>query len=167
MPRKRPGALRAHVDRARRWDTAAPVRIRGLSTSTSLAVHRYERLTTSYYAFPGATAIALWRYRLFLDPPGTRPRYPSPSACGCRGCSFDDVRHARDVLDEVLSALPPGPRAELSRLIRPLDAAYLRRTLPDPFADRRYSDAWWYRRLGEQWECGEGGRRGRLPTAVA
>ncbi|MET8624387.1 hypothetical protein ABZW30_11630 [Kitasatospora sp. NPDC004669] len=154
MPRKRPGALRAHPDPARRWETAPPVRIHGLSTSTSLAVHRYEQLDRSYYVFPGATERALRRYRQFLSPPGTRPRYPRALHCTCRGCSFDDVRHARDVLDEVLSVLPPGPRAELARLVRPLDAAYLRRTLPDPLTRFSWPAPWWYRRLGERWECG-------------
>ncbi|WBP87181.1 magnesium and cobalt transport protein CorA [Kitasatospora cathayae] len=154
MPRKRPGALRAHPDPARRWDTAPPDRIRGLSTSTSRAIQRYEQLDGSYYVFPGATDRALRRYRRFLSPVGTRPRYPRAPHCSCRGCSFDDVRHARDVLAEVLSALPPRPGAELARVLRPMDAAYLRRTLPDPFAERIRPAPWWYGRLGERWECG-------------
>ncbi|MEU3228370.1 hypothetical protein ABZ695_35140 [Streptomyces sp. NPDC006976] len=59
--------------------------------------------------------------------------YPRYAGCSCRGCSFDDVRHARDVLELVLRELPARPRAELKRHVAVLDAAYLERTLPDPF----------------------------------
>ncbi|MEU1285636.1 hypothetical protein [Kitasatospora sp. NPDC005856] len=42
-------------------------------------------------------------------------------------------------------------RAELGRLVRPLDAALHDRTLPDPFAHRRgwRTEFWWYRRLAD------------------
>jgi hypothetical protein len=108
-----------------------------------------ERCAGTYEVFPGATARALRRYRAFLQPPGRRPLYPQDAHCLCRGCSFDDVRHARDVLEEVLEKLPVRPRAELKRQVASLDAAFLDRTLPDPFADRRTwrADRWWYRRL--------------------
>jgi hypothetical protein len=98
---------------------------------------------------PGATEYALRRYREFLRPPGTRPLYPRLAECWCTWHAFEDVRHARDVLDELLTRLPPRAAAELARLVRPLDTAYARRTLPDPFADRRpwHGDCWWYRRL--------------------
>lgn len=104
-----------------------------------------------YYIYPGATDRALRRYRAFLQPPGRRPRYPRDALCSCRGCSFDDVRHARDVLDAVLRQLPPHARAELTRRVAALDAAYLERTLPDPFAhDRQWrADRWWRRRLAD------------------
>ncbi|MEU2631056.1 hypothetical protein [Kitasatospora sp. NPDC007106] len=112
-------------------------------------MHRVEALSTDYYVFPGATAWALRRYRDFALSPGRRPLYPQDAECPCRGCSFDDVRHARDVLDEVVRELPGGAREELRRRVAVLDAAYLRRTLPDPFADRRQwrPDRWWRRRL--------------------
>ena len=153
MPRNRPGKLRATQQpehRPRGWNTPAPARIHGLSTRTSLAIHTYEALDRDYYIFPGATDRALRRYRDFLSPPGHRPRYPYLDDCGCRGCSFRDVRHARDVLDTVLQELPPRARAELGRLIASLDAVYLTRTLPDPFVDTRREwrpEVWWYRRL--------------------
>nr|BFD90318.1 hypothetical protein KitaXyl93_16780 [Kitasatospora sp. Xyl93] len=103
----------------------------------------------SYLIHPGGTERALRRYREFLHPPGRRPLYPQDFACSCHGCSFVDVRHARDVLEEVLTRLPDRPRAELLQVLRPLDAAFLRRTLPDPFAHRRSwrKEFWWYRRL--------------------
>ncbi|MFF3563694.1 hypothetical protein ACFYXS_26965 [Streptomyces sp. NPDC002574] len=93
-------------------------------------------------------------YQAFALPPGRRPRYPQEAECSCRGCSFDDVRHARDVLDEVLRQLPSRARAELVRRMASLDAGYLRRTLPDPFAGQRQwrPDLWWRRRLAGRWE---------------
>ncbi|MGQ4434061.1 hypothetical protein [Streptomyces sp. SAS_260] len=59
------------------------------------------------------------------------------------------MRHARDVLELVLEQLPVRARAELERQVVSLDTVYLKRTLPDPFADRRQwrSDLWWRRRL--------------------
>ncbi|MFI9809126.1 hypothetical protein ACIHEJ_33060 [Streptomyces sp. NPDC052301] len=59
------------------------------------------------------------------------------------------MRHARDVLEEVLGQLPPRPRSELKRQLRALDSRYVSRTLPDPFAAHRQwrSDLWWRRRL--------------------
>lgn len=153
MPRNRPGILRAARrarHRPRRWDTPAPDRIHGLSARTSLAVHRYEALSSDYYVFPGVTDRALRRYRDFLGPPGRRPRYPFLDDCSCRGCALDDVRHARDVLGTVLRGLPRRARVELGRMVASLDAAYLERTLPDPFVDARRPwrpDVWWYRRL--------------------
>lgn len=156
MPRSRPGALRAPQQSAPgRFDSPPPDRIHDLSTRTSLAIHRVERRSGDYYVHPGATDRALRRYREFLGPPGRRTLYPQDAHCSCRGCSFDDVRHARDVLDSVLQLLPCRARAELSRRVASLDAVYLRRTLPDPFADRRHwcSELWWQRRLA-------GGREG-------
>lgn len=149
MPRRRPGALRAERRRSRLGEGPPPVRIHGLSTRTSLAIACVERLGDDYYVYPGATARALRRYREFLEPPGRRPLYPEDSECSCRGCSFDDVRHARDVLKEVLQRLPYRARAELKRQVVCLDAVYRARTLPDPFADRRQwrPDLWWHRRL--------------------
>ncbi|MFF8729203.1 hypothetical protein ACF073_22280 [Streptomyces sp. NPDC015171] len=148
MPRRQPGALRARqVPRVPRGLHVE--RIHGLSLRTSLAIERVERLSGDYYLYAGATDRALRRYRQFLRPPGRRPRYPQEEGCGCRGCSFRDVRHARDVLDDVLRRLPPGPRAELGHRVRALDAEYVARTLPDPLAEgRRWrADLWWRRRL--------------------
>ncbi|MPY51179.1 hypothetical protein FPZ41_22505 [Streptomyces sp. K1PN6] len=115
-----------------------------------------ERLSGDYYIYPGATERALRRYRGFLQPPGRRPLYPQDAECSCRGCSFDDVRHVRDVLEEVVRQLPARPRAELERQVRALDARYVERTLPDPFATHRQwrSDLWWRSRLAGGREAG-------------
>ncbi|MFD0355881.1 hypothetical protein ACFVHW_19415 [Streptomyces sp. NPDC127110] len=152
MPRRRPGALRAEAPSPRLWGPAPPPRIHGLSAGTSLAVHRAERLSDDFL-YPGATARALRCYQEFLAVPGRRPLYPQEAECSCSGCAFDDVRHARDVLEEVSQELRPRARAELLRLLRPLDATFFRRTLPDPFTHRRTRrvDFWWYRRLADRW----------------
>ncbi|MER7181186.1 hypothetical protein ABT404_17175 [Streptomyces hyaluromycini] len=115
-----------------------------------------ERFSGDYYVYPGATDRALRRYRAFLQPPGRRPLYPQDAECSCRGCSFDDVRHARDVLGDVLRQLPPRPRAQLEGQVRALDVRYVERTLPDPFAaDRQWrSDLWWRRRIADRREAG-------------
>ncbi|MFF4312707.1 hypothetical protein ACWDFR_27635 [Streptomyces sp. 900105755] len=149
MPRRRPGALRAERLPRAEWSPLPPERIHGLSARTSVAIDRVERLSGDYHVHPGVTDRALRRYRAFLQPPGRRPRYPQNAECSCRGCSFDDVRHARDVLAEVLRQVPPRPRAQLASQVRALDARYVERTLPDPFAaDRQWgSDLWWRRRL--------------------
>ncbi|MGW4372528.1 hypothetical protein ACWEJ7_02535 [Streptomyces albidoflavus] len=157
MPRRRPGALRVErLAAPRSWEGPPPGRIHGLSTRTSLAIGRVEGLSADHYLFPGATDRALRRYRAFVDTPGRRPLYPQDAECPCRGCSFDDVRHARDVLEAVLGRLPVRARAEVRRQLLPLDAAYLRRTLPDPFAKRRQwrSGLWWRRRLAGGRESG-------------
>ncbi|MFE0516803.1 hypothetical protein [Streptomyces sp. NPDC058964] len=156
MPRRRPGALRALPRDAPVWGRFPPVRIHGLSVDTTLAILRLEQLSEDYFVHPGSTDRALRRYRAFLAPPGRRPLYPQDSVCSCRGCSFDDVRHARDVLAEVLRQLPHRSRAELTRRVVALDAVYLGRTLPDPFAEHRQwrSDLWWRRRLAGGRESG-------------
>ncbi|MGW4288236.1 hypothetical protein ACWEIK_15015 [Streptomyces sp. NPDC004673] len=155
MPRRRPGALRVEQRGPRDQDHPPPDRTHGLSARTSLAIHRVEWLSADYYVYPGATDHALRRYRAFLGAPGRRTLYPQDAECSCRGCSFDDVRHARDVLELVLNELSARARAELGRHVAALDTEYLARTLPDPFADRRQwrPDLWWRRRLA-------GGREG-------
>lgn len=147
MPRERPGALRAEQRSPRAWVSPLPARIGGLTARTVFAIQRIEVLAGDYL-FPGATDRALRRYREFLEPPGRKPLYPQDAECSCRGCSFDDVRHARDVLEAVLLKLPSRARTELARLVAPLDTLYLKRTLADPFAHRQWrSDLWWRRRL--------------------
>lgn len=147
MPRKRPGALRAAPDRTPVW-LCEPGRIDTLSLATSAAVRRVEYAHEWYEMYPGVTSVALLRYRLFLARPG-RLLYPSLALCTCRGCSLDDVTHARDALAEVLDLLPARPRAELSRLVTRLDRRMLRRTLHSPHAESHpwRSRAWWRMRL--------------------
>jgi hypothetical protein len=121
-----------------------------------MSIHRAERLSGDYVIFPGVTDLALRRYRAFLRPVGRRPLYPRDARCPCRSCSLDDVRHARDVLDDIMRQLPTRARSELSRHVARLDSAYRTRTLPDPFARCRqwHPERWWRRRLSGGSESG-------------
>jgi hypothetical protein len=114
----------------------------GLSARAAAAIRQVDRRRF----WPRATETALSRYRAFLTS-GRWPLYPQLADCPCDGCSLDDVRVARDVLDEVLCRLPPRERVELRRLVSPLDGRYLALTLPDPFA---HNGPWWHRRLAAE-----------------
>jgi hypothetical protein len=147
MPRRRPSALRSE-QATNHPKQHPPIRIAGLSPASSWAVRTAELANPDYYLFAGATATALECYRRFVSAPGRRPLYPEPALCSCRGCLFDDVRHARDVLELALAALHGQARSELRREVARLDARYLRRTLPDPHTRHRNEGApWWYGRL--------------------
>ncbi|MFJ7942648.1 hypothetical protein ACIQ6K_03095 [Streptomyces sp. NPDC096354] len=147
MPRRRPGALRA-AERGKPGRLSEPGRIHRLSLATSAAIRRVEHESDLYEIFPGVTAAALARCCSFFHLPG-RTLYPGLADCPCRGCSLDDVTHARDVLGDILAALPTRPQAELGRRIARIDAQLLRRTLPDPRAagDPWRREAWWRMRL--------------------
>lgn len=144
MPRSRPGAIRAAQPTRPAWHFRPPARIPGLSLATSLEILRAEKRSALPGVFTGMTAAALRQYQAFARPPGHGPRYPQEAECSCPGCSLDDVRYAREVLDHVVRSLPPRARAELRGRILALDKAFLRCTLPDPFAD---NECWWHRRL--------------------
>jgi hypothetical protein len=154
MPRRRSRALRAAQEPLPVWTPRPPDRIPGLPADVRRLIHRIEARSPDPGVFPGATALALRRNREFLGPAGPhhRFRYPATAGCPAPACALDDVTHARDVLEDMLLALPPGrPRAELRRLIRPLDADFTRRTLPNPLhvPDRRprRPDQWWHGRI--------------------
>lgn len=90
---------------------------------------------------------ALDRYRSFLRQPG-RWLYLPLSDCPC--C---DPVDARDDLDAALRVLPRRDRAELRRILAPLDDDFRRRTLPDPTAwslSLWHASAWWRQRLYER-----------------
>ncbi|GGP42853.1 hypothetical protein GCM10010185_12970 [Saccharothrix coeruleofusca] len=146
------------AERSRPEGFPASGHLPGLSHRTTLAVRDVERRSEEYYVRPGATALALRRYRVFLTRSGRRPLYPRSVGCSCAECAFQDVRHSRDVLEWTLERLRRRSRGELERLVTALDAVYLKRTLPDPFAARRppssqlrgpRPDPWWYDRLSE------------------
>ncbi|EFL10221.1 MULTISPECIES: hypothetical protein [Actinomycetes] len=90
---------------------------------------------------------ALDRYRRFLRQPGRWLYVPWPD------CPCGDPVEARDELEAALRALPPRARADLRRVLAPLDAEFRRRTLPDPAASslsRWHAEAWWRQRLHER-----------------
>ncbi|MER5556377.1 hypothetical protein ABT001_32780 [Streptomyces sp. NPDC002793] len=153
MPRRRPGALRAENPVPPVWGPWTD-RIPGLSERTCAEIQRTEREHDGCRAglwdglWDGAVEAALRHYRAFLRQPG---RYldlcfeisPHPES------SLVNVANARDILEEALHLLPLPARAELGRLLAPLDAELRRRTLPDPHAYRRFwrGGGWWHRRL--------------------
>lgn len=98
----------------------------------------------------GSTATALTSYRDFVTS-GRGPLYPNFALFPCcPGCSQNDIRFVRDVLEEAIAALPLGPRGELRRLVGALDRLYRERTLPDPLFPTGGPWAglgWWHRRL--------------------
>ncbi|MDA3630875.1 hypothetical protein OU415_36000 [Saccharopolyspora sp. WRP15-2] len=83
---------------------------------------------------------ALKRYRRFLRRPGRWLYLPRADLY-----SPHDPADARDELELLLSELPPRTRAELRRILVPLDEEFRRRTFRDPVLER--PAAWWRQRL--------------------
>jgi chloramphenicol 3-O-phosphotransferase len=86
---------------------------------------------------------ALVGYRRSVNQSRRRIRFDEDSGLD------DDVLAQRDMLDDAMRLLPEPARAELRRLIAPLDEAFLRRTLPDPLAPYVpwRGAAWWHQRI--------------------
>ncbi|WP_017584242.1 hypothetical protein [Nocardiopsis valliformis] len=141
MPRRSPGALRAEQPPTK----SSRSHIRGISSGTCHAIHLIERRSRNAAHSVGFTAIALDKYERFVRTGGYGALFPANAACLCPGCDLDDVRHARDLLEFVLRKLPKRAHSELHRHLAPLDELYLRRTLPNPFADLDHP--WWHRRF--------------------
>lgn len=90
---------------------------------------------------------ALDQYRRFLRQPGRWLHVPWTDCLCC------DPVEARDELEAALRALPRRDRAELRRVLAPLDDEFRRRTLPDPAASSLsswHAEAWWRQRLHER-----------------
>lgn len=141
MPRKRPGAVRATQSclRVRREVSA----VRGVSSRTQAAI----ALAEARHLGPGWVAQAIERYRRFLNQPGRWLYIPSPD------CPCCDPVDARDELEDALRVLPRHARAELRKMIDPLDEEFRRRTLPDLQArsiSLWHAHAWWRQRLHEE-----------------
>lgn len=95
----------------------------------------------------GAVAEALHQYERFLHRPGRYLYLPWNDGPCC------DPTEARDILEEALRHLPPAARASLRKIVAPLDAEFLRRTLPDPTAasiSPWHAEAWWRRRIRQR-----------------
>lgn len=142
MARKPPGAIRARRRPAR--GVVAPARqVPGVSHRTRAAIEQTE----ARYLWQGAVAEALHQYERFLRRPGRYLYLPwDDHPCG-------DPTDARDTLEAALRHLPPAARPGLRKIVAPLDAEYLRRTLPDPFAaslSAWHAEAWWRQRIREK-----------------
>jgi hypothetical protein len=123
-----------------RPSTRKSAQINGLRRGTCEAIRLFEAGRASG---PGAVAHAIGVYEGFLRKRG-RILYLSGHQCPC--C---DPVYARDLLQQVLWALPPGAGRDLRRLIAKLDADFERRTLPDPWYAGETRD-WWHHRLHER-----------------
>lgn len=119
-----------------------PLTICGLSDQTAFAVHLVEIADKDYYLYPGATARALERYRGFLDVPRSRPLSQEFNVGDCRGCAFDDVSLAREVLEHVIQVVQGRARSELRRELAGMDAEYREHTVPNPFPRRVHGRLW-------------------------
>ncbi|WP_091295162.1 hypothetical protein [Amycolatopsis xylanica] len=138
MARSRPGALRAA--QARFPANVPERRIPGLSPRAREAIRLLEARTGDY----NAIYLALDAYRQALRKPGRINSAEHPCPC----C---DSFEARDVLGRALETLPGYARAELGRLVAPLDAILLRRTVPYPWPERRpWATGWWHLRWPER-----------------
>ncbi|MGW3055952.1 hypothetical protein ACWC98_08415 [Streptomyces goshikiensis] len=139
MPRKAPSQVRLDLPRApSRRDSRAV--IPGISGKTLAAIARLER---HRYA-PGAAWHALSHWREIVHSRGTwvmYPRFSSDYPC----CDPPWGGEHRQVLEELLAALPRRARRELHAVLAPLDARFLARTVSDPYAAP--GDPWWRRRL--------------------
>ncbi|GGY20490.1 hypothetical protein GCM10010358_83410 [Streptomyces minutiscleroticus] len=138
------------------WDERFPLpwptRIDRLTGRTVSAIHREESRRHGEGLWPGATQTALRHYRAFLARPG-RYLYLRRSRCPCEGCELqENVALVRDLLELVLSRLPPRARRDLAALVAELDEELWRRTLPDPFAYRQpwRTGGWWHWRIYDE-----------------
>lgn len=142
MPRRRPGAVRAH----RPWPRSSVpgTQVPRVSARTRAAVRRVE-LERPHLGL-GDTALALARYRAFVRQPGRL----QAAECPCPGCDLFD---SRNLLQEVLEALPQGARVDLERIVTPLDEVFERRTVHDPGLARWSpwaAEYWWRQRSRER-----------------
>ncbi|MGW7534434.1 hypothetical protein [Amycolatopsis sp. NPDC054798] len=131
------------ADRPQTRDRRSTVPIPGVSRRTQLAIEAAE----TRQLWPESFSRAFDRYRRFLRQPGRWLYLPWPD------CPCCDPVDARDELEATLRTLPRGARAELRRVLAPLDDEFRRRTLPDPTASSIspwHAAAWWRQRLHER-----------------
>ncbi|WP_433725678.1 hypothetical protein ACQP0C_31030 [Nocardia sp. CA-129566] len=88
------------------WGVRWPfVPIPGMS-ERALSDIRFAEIRGKPWLWEGITVAALRQYRKLLRRPGRIP-FPDRTFCLCPICTIDGARSARQVLDEVLSQLPP------------------------------------------------------------
>src|SRR5438067_10061682 len=140
MPRRRPGAVRADQPSRDRIGQSSSL-IRGAGRGPWAKIDRVQARRVIWGIL---VTYPLHRYRSFLRQPG-RWLYVQWTD------SNVDPQDARDELERVMTVLPPRTRAELRRIVAPLDAEFRRRTLPDPHAasNEWRAAAWWRQRMYE------------------
>ncbi|MBW6435756.1 hypothetical protein KZ829_18600 [Actinoplanes hulinensis] len=132
MPRRRPHDIR----RPRTTPGSPRTDINGLSQRANAAIRYVEDV----HLWPGATAKALAMYTWLLRRPG---RWLDGDPVHSPGIEPED---GRDTLQDVIDLLPPAPRRELARLLKPFDDDYYRRTTPLPLHGGEDPARWWWHR---------------------
>ncbi|MFF9787743.1 hypothetical protein [Streptomyces nigrescens] len=127
MPRRPPHNVRAGFP-ARRPDRDVVADIDGLSARAMSEIRRIERTRT--YLEPGQTvaAVRLWKAHVRLPKRQlwTDWEWGDELHWDCCGNPF----HARDLLEDMVNALPARSAAELRRLVERLDALAGRQDVP-------------------------------------
>ncbi|MFF2195637.1 hypothetical protein [Streptomyces sp. NPDC058157] len=130
--------MRRDLPRGRRPQDGRQV-IPGLSGPALARIARIERRAS----WPGPLFEAWGRWRALAYQPGPWVMYASDDCCAC--CDPFAGAAVREVLEAACLVLPRPAARELRAVLAPLDARFLARTLPDPFAPP--GDPWWTRRL--------------------
>ncbi|MDD9378209.1 hypothetical protein M8Z33_16400 [Streptomyces sp. ZAF1911] len=140
MARKAPSQVRSDLPRRtpREGDRAV---VPGVSSRTLVEIARVER----HQYEPGAAyrALSAWRATVYGRGPSwiIYPSWDDDYPC-CRPVWGGDHRETLEVFCRSLSRRAVR---ELRAVLAPLDARFLARTLPDPYAPP--GDPWWRRRL--------------------
>ncbi|MEV0703661.1 hypothetical protein AB0I53_37885 [Saccharopolyspora sp. NPDC050389] len=140
MPRRSPGALRA--EQAVIAGIRPSGRIRGAGRGPWAELDRVEARRLYWLVL---VSRPLDRYRRFLRQSGRWlyiPAYDSPA----------NPVTARDALERAMPRLSPRARAELRRMLAPLDEEFRRCTIRHPRAPAMSewnAEAWWRQRMEE------------------
>lgn len=95
--------------------------------------------------WPGDAGVAFARWRALAYRPGHWVLYTVTDGGACPCCDPLGGTDGRLLLEQLCLGLPPGPARALRAALAPVDARFLARTLPDPFASPH--DPWWQRRI--------------------
>ncbi|GAA1936587.1 hypothetical protein [Kitasatospora viridis] len=137
MPRRTAAALRLDADcRSRLRDH--PRRPSRLTSRTRRQAARFE---TERGLHERRLEDAVHRWRAFTRRPGRTLYLPEPDLPGY------DIWDDRSLIERAIGALDARAARELASVVRDVDAAFLARTLPDPYAPRAWP--WWRRRCQE------------------
>ncbi|HEX3792196.1 MAG TPA: hypothetical protein VHW44_30310 [Pseudonocardiaceae bacterium] len=114
-----------------------------MSAGTNHAIRLAEQ-RLGYW--PGVALRFYRRYRSLVYGSGARwLELASKDMCPCGFCEPDPIEEYRDLLDRVLVQLPPKAHGEFARLLDPIDATFVRRTMFEPNVSRH--EDWWWRRV--------------------
>lgn len=140
MARKAPSRVRSDLPRRTSREDARAV-VPGVSSRTLVEIARVER----HRYEPGTAhgALSAWRATVYGRGPSwiLYPSWDEDHPC-CQPVWGGDHR---ETLEVFCLSMPRRAVRELRAVLAPLDARFLARTLPDPYAPP--GDPWWRRRL--------------------